>query len=74
MKGNARAIWMVGGAACLFLLLGTLLIPRAGLEVDETLFAQPLYYRLSPDFELGILHHKVPVMIIAYIGTFKTLL
>jgi hypothetical protein len=71
---NSRAIWIVIGAACLFILLGTLLIPRAGLEVDETLFTQPLYHRLSPDFELGILHHKVPVMIIAYIGTFKTLL
>jgi hypothetical protein len=29
---------------------------------------------LSADFELGILHHKVPVMLIAYMGTFKTLL
>jgi hypothetical protein len=71
---NSRAIWIVIGAACLFILLGTLLIPRAGLEADETLFTQPLYHRLSPDFELGILHHKVPVMIIAYIGVFKTLL
>jgi hypothetical protein len=74
VNSNWRAIWIVTGAACLFLLLGTLLIPRAGLEVDETLFAQPLYHRLSPDFELGILHHKVPMMIIAYIGAFKTLL
>jgi hypothetical protein len=71
---NSRAIWIVIGAACLFILLGTLLIPRAGLEVDEALFTQPLYHRLSPDFELGVLHHKVPVMIIAYIGAFKTLL
>ncbi len=71
---RATPIRLVIGGACLFLLLGTLLIPRAGLEVDETLFATPLYHHLSADFELGILHHKVPVMLIAYIGTLKTLL
>lgn len=42
--------------------------------MDETLFTNPLYHSLSTDFELGILHHKVPVMLIPYIGTFKTLL
>ena len=71
---SSRGIWIVAAATGLFLLLGTLLIPRAGLDVDETLFTQPLYHRLGSDFELGILHHKVPVMIIAYIGALKTLL
>lgn len=74
LNRHSLPVWLVTGAACLFLFLGVLLIPRAGLEVDETLFTNPLYHSLSADFELGILHHKVPVMVIPYIGTFKTLL
>ena len=64
----------MAGAAGLFLLLGILLIPRAGLEADEALFADPLYRSQGADFELGILHHKIPVMVISYIGTLKTAL
>ncbi|HTW63055.1 MAG TPA: glycosyltransferase family 39 protein [Bryobacteraceae bacterium] len=67
-------LWLVTGAAGLFLLLGTLLIPRAGLDADEALFTNPLYRSLGADFELGVLHHKIPVMLIAYIGAFKTAL
>ena len=64
----------MAGAAALFLLLGILLIPRAGLEADEALFADPLYRSQGADFELGILHHKIPVMVIWYTGTLKTAL
>jgi hypothetical protein len=38
---NSIAASIVTGAVRLFLLLGVLLIPRAGLEVDETLFTNP---------------------------------
>jgi 4-amino-4-deoxy-L-arabinose transferase-like glycosyltransferase len=55
-------------------MLGALLIPRAGISVDEALFTTPLYISLNSDFELGVLHHKIPVMLIAYVGTLKTLL
>jgi hypothetical protein len=58
----------------LFVLLGVLLIPRAGFSADEALFTTLLYGPLSSDFELGVLRHKIPVMLIAYVGTFKTLL
>jgi 4-amino-4-deoxy-L-arabinose transferase-like glycosyltransferase len=68
------AVWLVSAAAGWFVLLGALLIPRAGLDADETLFTNPLYRSLSADFELGILHHKVPVMLVSYTGTLKTLL
>jgi len=71
---NQRAVWIVIGAVALFVTLGALLIPRAGVSVDEALFTTPLYSALSSDFELGVLHHKIPVMLIAYVGTLKTLL
>jgi hypothetical protein len=69
-----RAIWLAAAAAGLFALLGILLIPRAGLEVDEALFTNPLYRSMGADFELGVLHHKIPVMDIWYTGTLKTVL
>ncbi len=74
LNRSSPSVWIIIGAAFLFILLGALLIPRAGFEVDELLFTNPLYSSLSSDFELGVLHHKVPVMLIAYVGAFKTLL
>ncbi len=34
---------MVLGLACLFVLLGLILIPYTGIEFDEALFTTPLY-------------------------------
>jgi hypothetical protein len=68
------AVYGVTGAAGLFTLLGALLLPRAGLGADEALFTNPLYRSMGADFELGVLHHKIPVMLIAYVGAFKTAL
>lgn len=64
----------MAAAAAFFILLGTLLIPRAGLDADEALFANPLYQSVGANFEIHVLHHKVPVMVIWYIGTLKTAL
>lgn len=69
-----KLTWLVVAAAALFVLLGTLLIPRAGLDADESLFANPLYRSLGADFEIRVLHHKIPVMDIWYTGTLKTAL
>jgi hypothetical protein len=67
-----KLTWLAAAAAALFLLLGTLLIPRAGLDADESLFADPLYRSVGADFE--IMHHTIPVMVLWYIGTLKTAL
>jgi len=47
-------------------------IPYAGIQNDEALFANPIYQN---DMEFGprILHHRVPFMILTYLGALKTL-
>jgi hypothetical protein len=65
---------MIVAACVLFLIAGAALIPRAGLEIDEVLFAGPLYRPVSLDFVVSILHRPVPLMVMSYIGTLKTLL
>ena len=59
--------------ALLFVLLGVILIPYAGLEVDEVLFAQPLHGLINPTFSIRVRHHFVPLMVMSYIGTLKSL-
>ncbi len=74
MPRPCKLTWLNAAAAALFVLLGTLLIPYAGLDADEALFTNPLYRSMGSDFELGVLHHKIPVMVIAYVGALKTAL
>jgi 4-amino-4-deoxy-L-arabinose transferase-like glycosyltransferase len=62
-------------AACgLFILLACAVIPYAGVQNDEALFAAPLYEVNSKDFCLTAFHHQVPLMVMSYVGTLKTLL
>jgi Dolichyl-phosphate-mannose-protein mannosyltransferase len=60
--------------AALFLALGSALLPYAGIQNDEALFAAPLYEQNSKDFCIGIFHRRVPIMVMTYIGTLKTAL
>src|SRR5208283_3723748 len=57
----------VTGFCCLFVLLGAALIPYAGVQNDEALFASPIY-SLNPN---GL---QIPLMVMSYVGTLKTLL
>ena len=61
-------------ACCLFILAGLAIIPYAGIQNDESLFASPLYLQNPKEFCISILHHQVPLMAMTYIGTLKTLL
>jgi hypothetical protein len=61
-------------AVGLSILLSAMLIPYAGIQDDEALFSNPLYYSLGREFELRAFHHDVPLMIMSYLGTLKTLL
>jgi len=62
-------------AACgLFVLLAILVIPYAGIQADEALFSAPLFPHISKDLRLPLLPHHVPLMVMSYIGSLKTLL
>jgi hypothetical protein len=64
-----------GLAACsLFILLAILLIPYAGIQADEALFSAPLFPHITDDLRLPLLPHHVPLMVMTYVGSLKTLL
>jgi hypothetical protein len=60
--------------ALLFVFLGFVLIPYNGLESDEVIFAQPLHGLINPMFAVSVHHHPVPLMLMSYIGTLKSLI
>jgi dolichyl-phosphate-mannose-protein mannosyltransferase len=61
-------------ACCLFLLLAILIIPYAGIQADEALFSTPLFPHIAKDLRLPLLPHHVPLMVMTYVGSLKTLL
>jgi len=50
------------------------MIPYAGIQDDEALFAFPLWEPLGRHFELRIFHRHLPLMLMSYLGTLKTAL
>ncbi len=64
----------LGLACCLPILAGCALIPYAGIQMDEALFAAPYYQGVQREFRLRIFHHDIPLMVMSYIGTLKTVL
>src|SRR5258708_7145106 len=66
--------FIAGAACCLFILLGAVIIPYAGIQNDEALFAGPLNQHINRDFRARLFHHDIPLMVMSYIGTLKTLL
>jgi 4-amino-4-deoxy-L-arabinose transferase-like glycosyltransferase len=61
-------------SCCLTILAGCALLPYAGIQMDEALFAGPYYQPAAREFRLRLLHHNIPLMVMTYIGTLKTLL
>lgn len=69
--------WRTVGIACaivLFNLYSLVFIPKVGLEDDEVIFMSPLYLFSAKEFGMNVFHHRVPLMVMTYIGTLKTLL
>ncbi|MGH9663996.1 MAG: hypothetical protein ACRD9L_06210 [Bryobacteraceae bacterium] len=59
-------------AACVvFLAAGVALLPYAGIQNDEALFASPLFQPADAHFWLSILRHRVPLMQMTYLGDLK---
>jgi hypothetical protein len=63
-------------AACVlfFLLAGQAFVPLLGIEDDESLFAAPLLNPHAWHFAIKSGHLRIPLMVMSYIGTLKTLL
>lgn len=59
-------------ACALFILLGTALIPFAGVQDDEALFGIPLYLFNPKELSIIIFHRQIPLMVMSYVGAFKT--
>src|SRR5260221_11927078 len=66
--------FVAGAACCLFILLGMAVIPYAGIQNDEALFAGPLNQPIHRAFRARLFHRDIPLMVMSYIGTLKTLL
>jgi hypothetical protein len=64
----------LGLSCCLTILAGCAFIPYAGIQMDEALFAGPYYQSVPREFRLRLFHHDIPLMVMTYIGTLKTLL
>lgn len=61
--------------ACLFFFIaGLALIPHAGIENDEALFAQAIYEPRAELFAIGIGPSHVPLMLMSYLGALKSLI
>lgn len=74
---TTRRLWpgLVPAAfSSLFFLLSLAFIPHAGIQNDEALFAEPLYSPLIRSFRIRVFHVDIPLMVMTYIGTLKTLL
>ena len=71
---NRSIPFLILCACCLYILLGASLIPYAGVQNDEALFSIPLYLFNPKDLSISIFHHRVPLMVMSYVGTLKTFL
>jgi 4-amino-4-deoxy-L-arabinose transferase-like glycosyltransferase len=71
---NLASRLSLGFSCSLTILAGCALIPYAGIQMDEALFAGPYYQIVAREFRVRLFHHDVPLMVMTYIGTLKTLL
>ncbi len=70
-RAHSRPGLAAGG---LFLLLAILVLPYAGIQSDEALFSTPLFPHVNNDLGLPLPPHHVPLMVMTYIGSLKTVL
>ncbi|HUA21194.1 MAG TPA: glycosyltransferase family 39 protein [Bryobacteraceae bacterium] len=67
--------WQLAVLQCaVFLLLGQAFVPRLGVEADEAVFAGPFFAPRDNLRTIQLGHSHFPLMVMDYIGTFKTLL
>jgi hypothetical protein len=73
-KRNAqfRPLIICGVAISSFILMGLLLIPMLGLEVDEVMFAKALLVPRGGVAWFSFYHHYYPSMLMSYMGALKS--
>jgi hypothetical protein len=67
--------WTAAGAllACvIFIALGLAFVPQAGIQLDEALFASPLYNPPSDFRAVKVFGRSYQLMLLNYLGTLKT--
>jgi 4-amino-4-deoxy-L-arabinose transferase-like glycosyltransferase len=65
-------IFLVLLSCSFFLFAGLLLAPLIGIEGDEPLFVQAMYPPRVELYTVEIMHRKVPLMLMTYVGTLKS--
>ena len=73
-KSRPRGSWLAAAACLFFLLAGQAFVPLLGIEDDESLFAAPLLAPRAWHFAIKSGPLRIPLMVMSYIGTLKTLL
>lgn len=61
-------------AAAFFVFCGAAFIAQLGVQNDEALFATPLFQPTAWLYRIRLFHHDLPLLLMSYLGTLKTLL
>ncbi len=69
---KSRSILILAFANLYFVLAGLLLIPYAGFQHDEVVFAEPIFQRGLAFYSRHLGHRWIPLMINSYAGALKT--
>ena len=70
MKRLAAALLIV--LCAWFILAGCLFLPRLGVQTDEVYFSGGLYQPTEYRYGVRMFHHRVPLMLLSYLGATKT--
>jgi hypothetical protein len=71
MDSMRRPCWPAAGIVLLFLLMGLAFLEEAGMHYDASYELACFYTCSTPAFKTTLFHHRVPVMIIQYLGALK---
>lgn len=66
------AIGIAVACCVLFLVLGLIVIPYPGIQNDEAMFGAAMFPPYELEFAIKIAHHRIPMMLMSYVGTLKT--
>src|SRR5271166_237173 len=71
--GSKLRSWTAFLLPLVFFGLGWAMLPQAGLEDDEALFAAPLLHSpAAAIFSVQVFHTQLPLMLLTYLGALKT--
>jgi hypothetical protein len=74
VKHPIRACGVAAVFCFLFFLAGQAFIPLLGIQNDEAIFAAPIYQKGSALYYYRLGHSHIPLMLMSYLGTLKTLI